>query len=1135
MGTLARKVFSLVLMWFMASVLAWGAAAPEDPPPWPIPEDQAMVPSAILINETFENYIGWPPNWIRYNLDVGPSTWDIQWELSQIEYHSYFHAARTAYSQNGQNDWLVTPVFHIPWEGVLLTFWEYGTQPGPGRGVWLCPYIYQAPVGGTATPPGWQLVADSEVTYVTGTWLYRTVRLGGLGANPDNDAWLAFRNYNGPTGDTQNWYIDDVIVQNIPYNILAYEDHALLTDSCSVGGSGDDNGYIEPGEDGTLSVTLRNTSDNVIATGITATLECYTAGVTITQPTAVFPDLPPGGSATSENAFGFHLDSTFPCGTMIHFSVTYTSNGGALTGGTYEFYLLVGSGTAGTPVPLVDETFWNWWGGTWPDGWWSRLDLTADTSCDVSVGISDYNGAPTAYSDSYMLRWDSSSPTGGGTCVAYYSYTTLPLEVNRSASISFYMYHDTASTANDRVEVHYRRLYGDTTWTPIGPEFPRYNGTTGWSQHTVDLSTLCDSVTPMYVGLACKSASGNSVFVDNVLIQAAPPLCDVCRLPCSLDSCDFTTTPAYGAAPLTVDLAASASYTDCLSVAYDWDFGDGNTGTGQNASHDYAAGGTYIITLTVTAEDQTCTATHSVTVCEIACSGSPSVTEGQAPLDVTFSSTVTVIGCTDPVACLWDFGDGTTFAGTNPTNTYAAGGTYAWTLTVTSGDEVCDGGGGTIQVCEINGCTATATPDYGAAPLTVNFAGAVDSAGCTGTPTWDWSFGDGGTSTDQNPVHQYAVGGTYSYSLTATIGLEQCTAGGMVTVCAVTNCQALATPDYGAAPLTVNFAGSADFGVCTGTPAWAWTFGDGATSNVQNPTHQYAAGGTYAYSLTVSEDGSSCTTGGTVTVCAVTNCSAIATPDYGAAPLTVNFAGSADLGVCTGTATWAWTFGDGGTSTDQNPVHQYAAGGVYTYSLTVGVDGSSCTTGGTVTVCQVQCTAAASTSSGLVPLAVNFTSTVDSGVCLDPVEYWWDFGDGATSAEANPSHTYTTGGTHTWTLTVTSGDSQCTQTGTMYADPYDLSFYDDLGRARLCANSVTGEFCWTVLSGTLKGSYAGVALRTTVPGLMTFSSPPWAPWQLLFRYYTGQKRGAGTFVFRHLGMSSALSDHLTTNNPAACD
>jgi PKD repeat protein len=86
---------------------------------------------------------------------------------------------------------------------------------------------------------------------------------------------------------------------------------------------------------------------------------------------------------------------------------------------------------------------------------------------------------------------------------------------------------------------------------------------------------------------------------------------------------------------------------------------------------------------------------------------------------------------------------------------------------------------------------------------------------------------------------------------------------------------------------------------------------------------------------------------------------------------------------------------------------------------------------------------------------VAFTSTVEPVNCLEPVEYWWDFGDGETSAEPNPVHTYLNG-TYGWTLTVTSGTTECTTWGTVVVDPYDLSFYDDVSRARLCANSVTG-------------------------------------------------------------------------------
>ena len=186
--------------------------------------------------------------------------------------------------------------------------------------------------------------------------------------------------------------------------------------------------------------------------------------------------------------------------------------------------------------------------------------------------------------------------------------------------------------------------------------------------------------------------------------------------------------------------------------------------------------------------------------------------------------------------------------------------------------------------------------------------------------------------------------------------------------------------------------------------------------------------------------------------------------------------------------------------------------------------------------CEVTCSAEAAPSIGLAPLTVNFTSTVEPVNCLNPVEYWWDFGDGETSAEANPVHTYV-GGTWTWTLTVTSGTTECTTTGTVIVDPFDLSFYDDLGRARLCVNSVTGAFEWTLLTGPYKGvRVAGTAMLSEEPGLLTLSSPPWATgWQMLFRYYTQQHRGAGTLYLRGRQLTSALSDHVTTNNPAGCD
>ncbi len=188
-------------------------------------------------------------------------------------------------------------------------------------------------------------------------------------------------------------------------------------------------------------------------------------------------------------------------------------------------------------------------------------------------------------------------------------------------------------------------------------------------------------------------------------------------------------------------------------------------------------------------------------------------------------------------------------------------------------------------------------------------------------------------------------------------------------------------------------------------------------------------------------------------------------------------------------------------------------------------------------VCLLSCSATATPDSGVAPLEVTFTSTVDAQDCADPIEYWWDFGDGETSADANPVHTYYGAGWYEWTLTVTSGMTECATSGWVYVDPFDMSFYDDAGRAQLCANSVTGYFMWFLYTGPYKGYYvSGYGLTGETPEMWTLSSPPWATsWSLLFRYYPEQHRAAGTLYLRGYQLTSGISDHNTTNNPDGCN
>jgi PKD repeat protein len=148
----------------------------------------------------------------------------------------------------------------------------------------------------------------------------------------------------------------------------------------------------------------------------------------------------------------------------------------------------------------------------------------------------------------------------------------------------------------------------------------------------------------------------------------------------------------------------------------------------------------------------------------------------------------------------------------------------------------------------------------------------------------------------------------------------------------------------------------------------------------------------------------------------------------GTAPMTVNFAGSASGG--TSPYTYSWSFGDGGTSTEQNPSHIYVKAGAFTAKFTV-IDNVGKKAGGSATVSVAAASTATPTAnfiafpaSGLAPHAVRFAGMASGG--SSPYAYRWDFGDGTTSTERNPSHTYTQPGTYTVILTITDGRSMST-------------------------------------------------------------------------------------------------------------
>jgi PKD repeat protein len=164
-----------------------------------------------------------------------------------------------------------------------------------------------------------------------------------------------------------------------------------------------------------------------------------------------------------------------------------------------------------------------------------------------------------------------------------------------------------------------------------------------------------------------------------------------------------------------------------------------------------------------------------------------------------------------------------------------------------------------------------------------------------------------------------------------------------------------------------------------------------------------------------------------------------ASPTSGTAPLNVQFTDQS-----TGAASWSWNFGDGATSTDPNPTHVYGSGGSFTVTLTVSNSAgpNSKTRVAYINVAAPPLAPGADFTgnplSGIGSLNVQFTDQSTGS----PTGWTWSFGDGGTSSQRNPSHTYTTAGSFTVLLTVSNAAGQTTRTRANYVTVTPASAVD---------------------------------------------------------------------------------------------
>lgn len=308
----------------------------------------------------------------------------------------------------------------------------------------------------------------------------------------------------------------------------------------------------------------------------------------------------------------------------------------------------------------------------------------------------------------------------------------------------------------------------------------------------------------------------------------------------------------------------------------------------------------------------------------------PTTGTKSAPLTATFTANAS--GGMAPYVYEWSFGDGLSSVLATDTHTYKTGRTA--TVSLTAMDSL--------------GATATWSTSYVINPVLVaafehqvivsptgaNSLVVVDhTAGGTAPYTYLWDFGDGTTSTAQNPSHTWLEAGCYVLRQTVTDadGHSSTTAAN-----ALVNIPlyviVTATPALGSEPLTVDFTAAAAAG--ESPYVYTWDFGDGSSSSGAAVSHTYTTPGIYEVKANV-VDALLHDTGGRVVVDILKKLlvDPACIPEKGTEPLPVTFYAKPDGGKLP--YTYLWDFGDGVTSTKQNPVHNYINAGYYDVLLTV--------------------------------------------------------------------------------------------------------------------------------------------------------------------------------------------------------
>ena len=450
-----------------------------------------------------------------------------------------------------------------------------------------------------------------------------------------------------------------------------------------------------------------------------------------------------------------------------------------------------------------------------------------------------------------------------------------------------------------------------------------------------------------------------------------------------------------------------------MITSWDWDFGDGSTHlTTQNPQHIYASGGVYTVTLTVVNNSGVSSSSRSLiqvynvdnrTVTydlDYGDGSAHSTTQTSQHIYASSGTYTAVLNTQDNVGHSattryliqvynidnrtftydLDYGDGSSHSTTQTSqHIYSSGGAYSITLTTQDNVGHSASKSSILNVYESGGRSYSTEWDFGDGTthsILDDPSHTYSSSGMyivtliqhpdigddvstsypirayalppTGISSWYWDFGNGSTSTDSDPTNIYNSG-FYTASLTISNGAESSVSSYAF--------KAYTPPQYG-------------------ITSYLWNFEDGSTSSIADPTNIFSTSGFYGVNLTVND---------------------IYESDTFTYPIVVRTLPFYDV------TSWHWNFGDGSTSTLEDPYHLYANSGIYIVSLYL-------------------------RSSGVQSETLSYPIIVRAS---DELVWNWTFGDGGRSSQQNPTHIFTIPGIYETILVTSQGWYSYTDTETI--------------------------------------------------------------------------------------------------------